>query len=69
MAAKQECRWYREESERIIRDKREDELAEILKVRDAACALYVTATKQLPDLFPDSDVVDWLDREARSHHR
>jgi len=66
---KEKRRWYMEEAERLITDGREDELVEILKVRDSACALYAVATRQLTDKFPDSDVVAWLDQEAAKRFR
>ena len=55
-----------QEAERLIVNELEDELVEILRVRDAACALYATATRQLSETFPDADVVAWLDAERRN---
>jgi DICT domain-containing protein len=61
MPAEADSRWYVQEAERIISEADENLLVEILKVRDAACALYATATVQLTDKFPDKDVVAFLD--------
>jgi hypothetical protein len=58
--------WYAQEAERIIKAKDQVLLVEILRVRDAACALYVVATRKLTDDFPDSLVVAWLDKEANN---
>jgi DICT domain-containing protein len=59
-------RWYMQEAERIITEADEDCLVEILKVRDAACALYAKETMQLNDEFKDSDVLTWLDSKRVS---
>jgi len=57
--------WYMQEAERIITEQDEDALQEILRVRDAACALYAARTLQTTELFTDREVADYLDEEAK----
>lgn len=59
-------RWYMQEAHRIISECDEVLLVEILKVRDAACALYAKETLQLSDKFKDGEVVAWLDSKSTS---
>lgn len=60
-----ERRWYSEEATRIIAEADKDRLYEILRVRDAACALFAVRTLQTSDAFTDSAVVEYLDKEIK----
>lgn len=53
--------WYADEADRIIFREDASELIEILKVRDAACALYAHEHLLVSDKFPDANVTTWLD--------